>query len=179
MENQITFPQYPSHTLDVLYFPKVSSEKLAECKSELIARNKEYDYCFLSTTHLVSTAQLRSALYKTVQNLINGSMKANTINTEILLSLSPVNNINDAIKRFGIDESRDDVIVIKAWHDDSTVDTLRKLLSAEPAPLTDETLFARFDEKKFRKLFKLPDVKDSSQEVYSNCAVAASLLRGL
>ncbi|GEQ67358.1 hypothetical protein JCM33374_g1022 [Metschnikowia sp. JCM 33374] len=179
----VKFPSFPSHPVFLAYYDNVTASTLATVKKELIARNDTYNYCFLSTTHIVSLEQLRCALHKAVQNLVQNTMKANSVNTEIIFSLSPVNNINDALKRFGVDESRSDTIVIKVCDADTDVAALEKtvseLLEAQPVALTDEKLLGRYDAKKFRKLFKLSDAVDTSPQALTNGAVAASLLRGL
>lgn len=179
----INFPLFPENPVFLAYYDNVPSAILATVKQELVARNPEYDYGFLSTTHLVSLEQLRASLHKAVQNMVQNTMKANSINTEIIFSLSPVNNINDALKRFGVDETRTDVLIVKVCDAETDLETLEKSVSAllgiQPTELTDEHLFTKYDEKKFRKLFKLLDAKDTSQQAYTRGAVAASLLRGL
>ncbi|OBA18042.1 CGI-121-domain-containing protein [Metschnikowia bicuspidata var. bicuspidata NRRL YB-4993] len=179
----VSFPLFPSHPVFVAYYDNVPGETLATVKKELMARNPAFDYCFLSTTHLISVEQLRCALHRAVQNLVQDTMKANTVNTEIIFSLSPVNNINDALKRFGVDETRADVIVVKVCRSDSSMAEVEKAISAllgsTAVALSDEALLCRHDAKKFRKLFKLLDATDASQQGQTRGAVAASLLRGL
>lgn len=180
--NVVQFPSYPSHKTFIAYYPEVSPQTLHTVKSQLIQRNSEYDYCFLSTTHVVSLEQLYCAIHKAIQNLVNGEMKANSLNAEIILSLSPVNNINDSLKRFGIDESRDDLVVVCVADQQTDFaaleSVLSRLLGSASSELCDSILFSRFDEKKFKKLFKLQDVP-SDQALYTKGAIAASLLRGL
>ncbi|KAM9922760.1 hypothetical protein OXX80_011767 [Metschnikowia pulcherrima] len=179
----IIFPSYPESPVFLAYYDDVAAETLTTVKKELMARNELYDYCFLSTTHIVSVEQLRCALHKAVQNFVQGTMKANSVNTEIIFSLSPVNNMSDALKRFGVDESRPDVIVIKVCSPGTDFKNLESsvsgLLGAKPSALTDDKLLERFDEKKFKKLFKFSGATDTSQQAYTRGAVAGSLLRGL
>lgn len=174
----ITLPLYPQHPFFLAYYDNVAPEVLATVKSELISRNPEYDFCFLSTTYLVSLEQLHCALHKAVQNLVQGTMKAKSVNTEIIFDLSPVNNINDALKRFGIDETRTDLIVVKLSSDTGSFEQLDNelagLLNAKSTELTDDILMQRADLKKFKKLFKLLDASD-----YTQGAISATLLRGL
>lgn len=181
----IQYPQYPGITLFLAYFNNVDPVTLSTVKSELVKRNAEYDYCFLSTSHIISMEQLHSSLHKSIQNHVNDCMKANTLNTEIILNLSPVNNINDALKRFGVDESRTDVIVIKAFETTQNTDfhaldaKLSSLLGAPSVELNDKVLGEVVDLKKFRKVFKLTEESLLAHESYTKGAIAASLLRGL
>lgn len=181
----ILYPQYPELTIFLAYFNDVESPTLSLVKRELVNRNEEYDFCFLSTSHIISMEQLHSSLHKSIQNFVNGNMKAKTLNTEFILNLSPVNNINDALKRFGVDETRTDVIVLKAFETSSTSDfellekDLSLLLSASTTALNDSVLESTVDLKKFRKVFKLTEDSLLAHESYTKGAIAASLLRGL
>lgn len=177
----IKFPQFPNICIFLSYFDGVTSETLKTIKEQLIARNEEYDYCFLSSTHLVSLQQLRSSLYAAVRNQTLGVMKATSINTEIIFGLSPVNNINDALRRFGVDETRADIVVIRVCESGQDFEQLQskleELIGCKPLKLTDEILFSKFDVAKFKKLFKLQAAE--TQEEYTQGAIESSLIRGL
>lgn len=174
----IQFPEYPEQNVFLAYYTGIDTSTLTTVKSELVARNPLYDYCFLSTTHLVSMEQLRCAVYKSVENSVHGTMRAKTLNTEIIFNLSPINNINDALKRFGVDDLRSDVIVITVATDafEEIDGKVSELLGVESLELNDQVLQSTLDVKKFKKLFKLADVDPKD---YSQSAIAASLLRGL
>lgn len=112
-------------------------------------------------------------------------MRANTVYTEALFGLSPVNNLNDAFKRFGVDSARDDVVAVKIFDapvDDAALQAveteLTQLLGAPAEVLTDDSLFASADHAKFRKLFKASGVEETPA-AYSKVAVAGGLLRGM
>ncbi|KAF3987733.1 hypothetical protein FT663_02692 [Candidozyma haemuli var. vulneris] len=185
-----TFPQFPAYTVFAGYYTDVASETLKEVKSQLVSGNKDYDYCFVSTTHLISIDQLCCSLHRSLQNRELSRMKAKTINTEILYNLSPTNNINEALKRFGVDEGRSDVIVLKVLGtsdaEESSLqainETLQSLLKGKAdAELSDSTLAQQVDLKKFLKLFKIQQSDESVEDAqvrYASDAVASSLLRG-
>lgn len=185
-----TFPQFPEVTVFASYYLGISSETLKTVKSELVSGNKEYDYCFVSTTHLISLEQLCCSLHRSIQNRELQRMKAKTINTEILYNLSPTNNINEALKHFGVDETRSDIIVLKVLQAADatksaleTIDSdLRSLLGGDSTRnISDSTLRETVDLKKLFKLFKIQAVNDDAADAqlrYSNDAIAASLLRG-
>lgn len=195
MSQSIVFPLYPSVTILVAYYQGLESEKLNEIKSQVLAKNPEYDFCFLSPACIVSQDQLRSSLYKAVQNMVRGTMRANTVNTEALFGLSPVNNLNEAFKRFGIDTSRSDLVVVKILTKEKNTEAtqqedneemikqvdekLQQLLGSLPVEMTDEKLFAGADLARFRKLFKLADSPENTPETYSQAAIAGALLHGM
>lgn len=108
-------------------------------------------------------------------------MKASSVNTEIILNLSPVNNINDSLRRFGIDEGRSDILVLKVCQDDEQFSALAKkleeMLESTSVKLTEEILFTKFDAARFKKLFKLQGIE--SQEALAQGAIESSLVRGL
>lgn len=182
--HKLTFPQYPDVHVLLAYFPDVLKTKLASVKENLVSRNPEYDFCFLSTANLVSLQQLQNGIYTAVRNQKQEQMKASTIYTEIMLSLSPVNNINEALKRFGVDETRNDIIVLKVVQAEQLQESekefsakLESILDSKPGALTDDVLYNGFDATKFKKLFKLLGVE--SQAELTQGAIEGALFRGL
>ncbi|SGZ56368.1 CIC11C00000004299 [Sungouiella intermedia] len=181
----VKFPEYPQLATFLAYYQGVEPETLSEVKSELINRNEDYDYCFLSTTHIISLEQLYSSLHSSIQNHVRGTMKARTLNTEVIFNLSPVNKINDALKIFGVDDKRQDVIVVKVFRSEEQEQfqdieqAVSTVLGVNSLDLTDDVLESKVDLKKFRKVFKLAPESLSGPETYTKGAIAASLLRGL
>ncbi|CAH2354126.1 EKC/KEOPS complex subunit Cgi121p [[Candida] railenensis] len=188
MYQVFTFPQFPEERIFLSYFTNVASDNLEHIKSQLISANKEYDYCFLNTNHLVSLEHLRSGIYRAISNYSNSSMKAKTLNTEIIFNLSPVNNIMDSIKRFGVDSNCSNVIVIKVLKagepEDESFKNISELFTGEveSKELTDNVLFSLVDMPRFKKVYKLNDAAiqgDGTQGVWTRLAVSACQLRGL
>lgn len=185
-----TFPQFPEYCVFAAYYDNLTAETLSKVKSELVGGNKNYDYCFASTTHLISVDQLCSSIHRSIQNDVLQRMKAKTLNTEILYNLSPTNNINEALKRFGVDEGRLDIIVLKVFKNEKSDqlvlqnlnEELDNLLGGESVTvLSDSTFLKAVDLKKFLKLFKIQNANEDlikAQLLYAEEAVAASLLRG-
>lgn len=181
-----TFPQFPEYSVFVGYYTDIKSETLKQVKEQLVAGNQTYNYCFVNTAHLISLDQLSCSLHRSIQNHELNRMKAKTLNTEILYNLSPTNNINEALKRFGVDESRLDIIVIKVLSrsdDEAQCNTeIEKLLEGSSTTELSNVLLTKLvDLKKFLKLFKIQLTNEDisqAQQRYSREAVAASLLRG-
>lgn len=188
MYQTFTFPQFPDERILLSYFTNVASANLEHIKSQLISANKDYDYCFLNTNHLVSLEHLRSGIYRAILNYSSQSMKAKTLNTEIIFNLSPVNNIMDSIKRFGVDSNCSNVIVIKVLKAGEDKDEVYKNIGelftgeVESKELTDDVMFSLVDMSKFKKVYKLNDAAiqgDGTQSLWTRLAVSACQLRGL
>ncbi|CAK7897173.1 EKC/KEOPS complex subunit Cgi121p [[Candida] anglica] len=191
MYTTIAFPQFPEQTAFISYFSNVPKDVLSEVKAQLIAANTEYDFCFLNTKHIISLEHLQSSIYRAVSNHTYASMKAKTLNTEIIFSLSPVNNIMDALKRFGVDQDCSNLVAIKIVPTKENVDfeeihkhLIKILPGAKPESLSDDVLYTTVDIPKFKKLYKLNDAVLSNdpkgiQTELTRLAVSTCQLRGL
>ena len=94
------------------------SENITTIKSNLISAtdndHNKYDYCFLNTKYIISKEHLFQSIYKSLLNYTSKSgLSARNLNSEIIYNLSSINNIGDALKRFGISEDCPNCIVIK------------------------------------------------------------------
>lgn len=167
-----TYPLFPEAHVNVTYYPQVAEEVRHTVKQQLVACDPQYDYAFLSTTHLVSTEQLHCAIFRALQSQRDGTMKAKALNTEIVVSLSPTSSIRDALTKFGLDPKREDLIVVWVGEDKD----LDGLLEAKKADLTDEVLQSRVDKPSFEKVYK---TKIESWDQATQAAVAAIMLRGV
>ncbi|EGV63222.1 hypothetical protein PSN45_004505 [Yamadazyma tenuis] len=191
---KVVFPSYPHKTVFISVFANVPKNVLSVVKTKLIEGDPNYELCFLNTNYIISTEYLYSAIYKAILNFETGQSKAKTLNTEIIFNLSPVNNIMDAFKRFGVDDSQDqsNVICIKVIDyvsDGNCLEDLNthisKLLHTDASqniPLQDAYLFKTVDISKFKKIFKLNDAKLSESEnlqiQLTRLAIGACLIRG-
>lgn len=190
----ISFPQFPETSILISCFKDIKPSVLSEVKTQLVSGNKDYDFCFLNTLHIISLEHLYSAIHKSILNYSGDSMRAKTLNTEIIFNLSPINNIMDALKRFGVDEGCPNVIIIKVFFNkeetnniDQIENHLQKLLEAnntQSLELNDDVLFNDFiDIKKFKKVYKLNDAKLTNDENdlqanLTRLAIGACQLRG-
>lgn len=187
------FPQFPEYTIFISLYRGVQKEVIEGVKTGLISGDEKYDFCFLNTTHIISVEQLYNAVHKALLNDLNESKVAKTLNTEIILNLSPINNIGDALRRFGINEHQSDVIVIKVLPSSTSGADLGKLNSSviellggssvSNPTLNDDIIFSDLvDMKKLKKVYKLNDAKiDFSQSIQndiSKLVIACCHLRG-
>lgn len=192
----IKLPSYPHKTVFISVFKDVKKPVLDKVKAKLIEGDKKYDYCFLNCSYIISRERLLSGIYKSLVNYDTDNYKAKTVNTEIIFNMSPINNIMDSLKRFGVDNSKeyDHLICIKIIDDDDDVngkldgkflnEELMSLLDCDPEQnikLTDEFLKLAIDITKVKKAYKLNDTKLTSedQDELSRLVIGACLLRGV
>jgi EKC/KEOPS complex subunit TPRKB/CGI121 len=61
--------------------------------AQLQARNPDFDYAFIDASSLMSRRQLMSAIWRAIMYSLSGSLTTATIHSEIVLCLSPKNNV--------------------------------------------------------------------------------------
>lgn len=186
----IHFPSFGDKTVFISLLTDVPQSVLQTVKSKLIEGNKDYDFCFLNCNYIISREHLLSGIYKALNNWKTELAKAKTLNTEIIFNMSPVNNIMEALKRFGVDSTneKDSVLCIKVTDEKTDFEQINHHLlsileadSSQNVPLTDEYLYSVVDQAKFKKLYKLNDAKITNQNVQAQLtrlAIGACLLRG-
>lgn len=191
----VKLPQFPKFTILVFLFTNIDSPILKKVKEQLIKGNKDYDFCFLNTQHIISLEHLYSSIHKAVLNHEFGNMKAKTLNTEIIFNLSPINNIMDALKRFGVDDTCSNLISIKviptSEASESAFEEVNKHLldilccdESHNPELTDEVIYnSLVDIKKLKKVYKLNDAELSNDESclqgeLTRLSIGACQLRG-
>lgn len=193
----IKFPQFAEFTIHISLFINISLENITTIKSNLISstdNHNKYDYCFLNTKYIISKEHLFQSIYKSLLNYTSKSgLSTRNLNSEIIYNLSPINNIGDALKRFGISEDCPNCIVIKIINNkeeeitkalDRVNTDLKEIIDGELIELNDQYIFENFiDLAKFRKLYKLNDVaelnkEDNLQGRLTRLAIGACILRG-
>ena len=193
----IKFPQFPEFTIHISLFINISLENITTIKSNLISstdNHNKYEYCFLNTKYIISKEHLFQSIYKSLLNYTSKlGLSTRNLNSEIIYNLSPINNIGDALKRFGISEDCPNCIVIKIINNkeeeitkvlDRVNTDLKEIIDGELIELNDQYIFENFiDLAKFRKLYKLNDVADLNKEDnlqgrLTRLAIGACILRG-
>lgn len=164
------FPQFQDKVIFIAFFKNIEQSVISKAKNELVAGNKDFDFCFLNTEYIISLEHLYNSIHKSILNFEENRMKARTLNTEFILNLSPVNNITESLRRFGINENCPNLILIKVMEEhtsnisafDSIYNHACSILSCEgltSAELNDTLILNELaDIKKLKKLYKLNDV---------------------
>ncbi|QYT01681.1 EKC/KEOPS complex subunit CGI121 [Trichoderma simmonsii] len=132
---------------------------------QLLARNAEFEYAFIDASTIVSRIHLLSAVFKAVNNSVNGALKTPNVHSETVVSLSSSSNIADAYRRFGVSPSTTDLFVVKIVFPTDTnpvpasADAVSKHLTdnveGDAVPATDDTIETITDVRAVRKSYKL------------------------
>ncbi|KAH3675314.1 hypothetical protein OGATHE_001654 [Ogataea polymorpha] len=153
-----TFPQFPQNPVFAAYFINVSNQK--HIRDRLLAADPAYNYAFVNGDYLLTLEQVLSAVYKTLLDDSFDRKKSKSVNTEIIYNLSPLKNILECLKTFGITDSPQ-LLVIKILNKDDDPETiysqLQQLVEGTPTQLSDQTLQTYADAARVRKLFKIQE----------------------
>jgi EKC/KEOPS complex subunit CGI121/TPRKB len=134
---QITLPQFPGFNINVHKFTNVSNSTVI--KSSLLKGDPLYDFAFINATTVISLEQLLSALYRALLDYTSGGIRTKTIHSEVIFSLSPTQNIMDALRRFGIQDDSSDLILIKILKQGEAQDYDLSIVQGEEVNPTDES----------------------------------------
>ncbi|KAH3666821.1 hypothetical protein OGAPHI_003270 [Ogataea philodendri] len=153
-----SFPQFPETQVFAAYFSNVSNQE--SIKNSLLAADPNYNYAFVNGDYLVSQEQILSAVYKALLDDSFNRKKSKSINSEIIYNLSPLKNILECLKTFGVSESphllaiklinkKDDPLLIQQ--------NLQSIVKGTPLDISDKLLQENSDLTKIHKLFNTQD----------------------
>ncbi|CAH0057732.1 unnamed protein product [Clonostachys solani] len=170
----VTLDHLPaSQTVHIAYFRNVRNA--AFLHSQLLARNPDFEYGFVDASIIVSRLHLLSAVFRAATTASTNSLITPNVHSEIIISLSPSNNISEAYRRYGISPSTKDLLVVKVSgpngpsHDD-IAKHLSEHVEGDQLPVTDENIAPATDNSKVAKYYKLNGlswldaIKDQSQK---------------
>ncbi|KAH6651669.1 CGI121 protein [Truncatella angustata] len=196
MLETIPLEHIPStHSVHVALFRNVANA--SHLQSQLLGRNPDFEYAFVDASTVASRFHLLSAVYKAVGIEISGNMKTPNVHSEIVCSLSSNNNISEAYRRFGIQPSTKDIVVVKVLvsRDETpsviTPEDVEKHLTehvqGESVPFSDDEIAKLTDWPKLRKYHKLNGVnyvegikdEEVKRKELGLLVVSAMALRGL
>ncbi|KAF2494026.1 CGI-121-domain-containing protein [Lophium mytilinum] len=104
-------PHYPSYPIYISLFKNVSNAKFL--RQQLLEANAAFEYAFLDGTMILSPRHLHAATFRALNDSVYNRLKSRNIHSELVFSLSPNNNIADAYRRFGIQDSTTSLLAIK------------------------------------------------------------------
>ncbi|GIJ99237.1 5'-flap endonuclease [Aspergillus viridinutans] len=129
-------------------------------RQQLLSGNGDFEYAFIDASMVISRTHILSAIFRAVNDYLNGRLKSRNVHSEIVFSLSPTNNIADSFRKFGITDLTTDLLVVKVsvtpdvTHD-SVAAHLQQSIEGSPVPFADETLSEISDVSKIKKAYKL------------------------
>jgi len=154
-----------THSVHVAVYKDIQNAEFLQ--QQLLSRNQEFEYAFIDASCVVSKLQVLAAVHKAIMVQSSGNMKTPNVHSEIVCSLSPTNNISEAYRRFGIQPTSKDIIVVKVLISQSSstpappqtpasiAEHLATSIEGAPAPFTDAVIAQSTDWAKVRKYYKL------------------------
>ena len=148
----------PELALYATYYIKV--ENATFLREQLLAGNTAFEYAFIDASMIVSRKQVLAAAFRAMNDYLNDRLKSRNIHSEIVLALSPNNNIGESFRRYGIQEGTKDIIVLKVATDPSiTLESVQSHLNSSikgtESPFEDGVLQEASDLPRIRKVYKL------------------------
>ncbi|KAK3495739.1 kinase binding protein CGI-121-domain-containing protein [Neurospora crassa] len=147
-------------------------------QAQLIGKNPEFEYAFIDASVIISRTHLFAAIFRALNTLTEGTLQTPNVHSDIVIGLSPTNNISESYRRYGLTPSKTrDVLVIKVVYpklssENSTITSeqqptpesiwqhLTTHIQGTPVPLTNEEFTKSTDWAKVRKYYKLNGVPD-------------------
>lgn len=107
---RFSLPLVPNNVINIHLFRAVSNS------SQLLASLKEADpkvnFCFLDCRRICSINQILCAITRALRDAEDGAMRTKNVYSEIVYSLSPNQNITEALKRFGIATDSENIVCV-------------------------------------------------------------------
>ncbi|KAK3335116.1 kinase binding protein CGI-121-domain-containing protein [Cercophora scortea] len=163
--------------------------------SQLLAKNPDYEYAFIDASSIFSEHQLLSAAYRAINAAATSALQTPNVHSEVILSLSPNNNIADAYRRWGISPRTKSLIVLKIiFHDSPSVpgpqpsaaevwSTISQLVSGTPVdPFSDAAVRKETNWAAVRKYYKLNGVaalQNIADDAARQCQMERLALMGM
>ncbi|EAW11434.1 EKC/KEOPS complex subunit CGI121/TPRKB [Aspergillus clavatus NRRL 1] len=155
-------------------------------RQQLLSGNADFEYAFIDASMVFSRAHVLSAIFRAVNDSLNGRLKSRNVHSEIVFSLSPANNIAESFRKFGITDLTKDLLVVKVsvtpdiTHN-SVAEHLQQSIEGLSVPFTDTSLSEIGDVAKIKKAYKLGSLstaQDDDKRRLELSLIGAIALRG-
>lgn len=142
---------YPDTRVTQVLFKNVKNA--AELRQKAV--EGKINGALINPTMLVGPFQVLVAANKAFHLHSIGNMKTRSLNSEIIFSLSPTNNISEAFKRFGISDKDDSVLVVVVHAKDElhAVSDITAMVGGQQLPVDEVSSLS--DLEKIRKFYKV------------------------
>lgn len=167
---QVTLPLFPNHKISLRLFENVTNAGFI--LERLKSADKAYDYCFLDCRHLIGIEQVLCATTRALRDARDGEMRTKTLYSEIVYSLSPNQNITEALKEFGVADNSTALLCLAI---DNELDT--SLVTGSEVEVTNETLARLCDRERTKTIYKLSRMLIDVNEIHSQ-VITAIAMRG-
>ncbi|RIB05924.1 hypothetical protein C2G38_554459 [Gigaspora rosea] len=152
---------YPSRQIHITLYINVKNS--AELKKRLLSHDQELKYAFIDAKIVLDKFQLLVAVNNAVHYEKYSILKTHNVHSEIVYNLSPTTNISESLRRFGISDSTNEIVIVKVGgNSDEVKSHLNTLIDGEESSLDELSRFT--DLNSIRKYYKIgANVKDHEE----------------
>ncbi|KAL1928454.1 hypothetical protein VTP01DRAFT_2810 [Rhizomucor pusillus] len=94
----------------------------ADLRKRLIAQDSTLSCALVEASVVIDTFHVLLAVIRAVHDEQHNRLKSHNINSEIVIDFSPATNIAQALRRFGISDESQNILVVKVGGDASEVE---------------------------------------------------------
>ncbi|KAL5527021.1 hypothetical protein ACEPAG_5812 [Sanghuangporus baumii] len=84
--------------------------------SEGEAEREAVSFAFIEAKLVTSRRHLQTAVYQSMLADAQNALKTKTVHSEIIWCLNPTNNITEALRRFGVSDNSNSLLVVRVGH---------------------------------------------------------------
>ncbi|KAF9076693.1 kinase binding protein CGI-121-domain-containing protein [Rhodocollybia butyracea] len=171
-----------SHTNNVafalLFYPvnnpgKIKQRIIDAAKVEGTEGDHERDtvnFSFIEASLITSRLHLETAINQAIIADSQGSLRTKTAHSEILFALNPTNNITEAIRRYGVSDKSESLLVVQITDSSASVSDveikMKEVVDGTVVPFGELATITEWDRvKKYHKLDK--EVRGKGEETRS------------
>ncbi|TPX33650.1 hypothetical protein SmJEL517_g03535 [Synchytrium microbalum] len=132
--------------------------------------------CIIDARMVLDIFELQLACIRALLAQRQETMKTRSLYSEILFNMSPISNITESLKQFGVSDSTSSLIHLFIGDEapsDEDVDVADSLIQGNQAPVTE--LSECCDMNLIRKLYKLSDIQQGRDVAFKNVVNAMAL----
>ncbi|KAK9240813.1 kinase binding protein CGI-121-domain-containing protein [Lipomyces kononenkoae] len=178
----LRLPQFPHSSVHIGLYTSVTNA--STIRKELLAGNTRYAYAFVDPRSVLSLAHLLAAVYRALTDMQAGALRTRTLSSEIVFAFGGTMNIADTLRRFGINDGSDSLLVVKVDTDqvertDPVWAELDEIIRGTSVPVTDENIEKLTDIETVRKNYKIQQgISLADRSEVTKTVTGAIALRG-
>ncbi|KAI9704980.1 MAG: hypothetical protein M1836_006760 [Candelina mexicana] len=141
-------------------------------RSQLLSGNSDFEYAFIDASVIVSSTHILAAVFRAVNDMLNGRLKSRNVHSETVFSLSPNNNIAESFRRFGISDITPSLLIVKIPTGPNTTfesvqQHLCSVIEGTALEFSDKSLSRLTDLARVKKIYKLNNVNGGNAKRHS------------